>query len=227
MKRLRKTVLRIVPAEMLFPLLLAPFWNLLAYYGARVISAGFPRFRMVLPLDAEVPFLPWTVSIYVLSYLFWAVNFTLAARCGERCAFRVFCADFLSKCVSFACFLLLPCTLDRPELSGGGFWTFVLGIIYSADTPINLFPSIHCITSYFSAFGILREKTVPLWYRVFSLFMMLAVFVSTLTTRQHVLADVIGAVFFSVVLFRLSGIDAVRQTYRRFTKLLLRPFRHE
>lgn len=225
MKRLRAFVLRIVPAETLFPLLLALLWNMLAYYGGAAISAALPRLRLSLPIDAQIPLLPWTVSVYIYSYIFWAVNYTLAARCGERCAYRVFCADFLSKCLSFVFFIALPCTIDRPEITGGGVWCFLLRLIYRADAPYNLFPSIHCIASYFSAMGILREKSVPLLYRVFSLLLMLAIFASTVTTKQHVFLDIIGGVVFAALLFRISGIDAVWQRYQRFTKWLLRLFR--
>jgi membrane-associated phospholipid phosphatase len=169
-------------------------WNGVAYYGTRLLTRGWHHYNIELPLDRLIPFIPWTVSIYFACYLFWAVNYILCARQEKTQAYRFFCADFLAKCVCLLCFLLLPTTNTRPEVTPQGFWNGVMTFLYQSDPADNLFPSIHCLTSWFCWIGIRRRAEIPRWYRRFSLWMAAAVFLSTLTTKQHVLLDVAGGV---------------------------------
>lgn len=89
---------------------------------------------------------------------------------------------------------------------GGGQWTFCAAIrfLYKVDAPTNLFPSIHCLVSWFCFIGIAKDNTIPHWYRLVSFFFAIAVFVSTLTTRQHVILDVAGGVVLAQICYWIS-----------------------
>jgi hypothetical protein len=169
-------------------------WNSIAYYGTRLLTQDWPHYNMELPLDRLIPFVPWTVSIYFACYLFWAVNYILCARQDKAFAYRFFSADFLAKGVCLLCFLLLPTTNIRPEVAAQGFWNGVMTFLYQSDAADNLFPSIHCLTSWFCYIGVRGRMDIPRWYRRFSFWMAVAVFLSTLTTKQHVLVDVVGGI---------------------------------
>ncbi|MBP5231200.1 MAG: phosphatase PAP2 family protein, partial [Clostridia bacterium] len=58
----------------------------------------------------------------------------------------------------------------------------------------NLFPSIHCMTSYMVVRGTWKCRRLPLGYKLFCLFACIAIFASTLFVRQHLFADQIAAV---------------------------------
>ena len=74
-------------------------------------------------------------------------------------------------------------------------------MLYAMDAADNLFPSIHCLTSWFCYIAVQDNKNVPRWYRCFSLVMALLICVSTLTTKQHVIVDVVAGVFLARVCF--------------------------
>jgi hypothetical protein len=125
--------------------LAAVILNQAVYYGGGWIAQGLYHHDWTLPLDRAVPFLPWTVSVYFLCYLFWAVCYVSAARQKKMFAYRFFCADFLAKAVCLICFLLLPTTNIRPSVEGDGLWEGLVRFLYQVDAPVNLFPSIHCL----------------------------------------------------------------------------------
>lgn len=183
---------KIIPKKYIPPLAFVLIWNSIVYYGSRAIMANAPHISMELPIDRAIPFIPWTIVIYVGCYAFWVINYILACRYDSDTAWVTLSTDFLAKAVCFVFFILLPTTIARPEVTGNGFWELCVRFIYFKDSPDNLFPSIHCLCSWVSFIAVRSNKEIPLWYRVFSLAFALAVCVVTLTTKQHVIVDTVA-----------------------------------
>ena len=116
--------------------------------------------------------------------------------------------------------------MERPIIGGNSLWDNALRFLYQIDAPDNLFPSIHCLVSWFSYLGVRGRKDIPQWYRTLSFVMALAVFISTLTTRQHVIVDVFGGVLLAEVCYWLAGRKAVLERYTQLIDGLLRRFHH-
>ena len=81
--------------------------------------------------------------------------------------------------------------LDASDLS-----TLPLRLVREVDTPASCFPSLHVALAFACSFAI-RQPRPRLW-RVFFAWSV-AIAVSTLTTKQHYVVDVIGGVLLSVV----------------------------
>ena len=206
---------RLIPVYSRLALLLVPVWNCAVYYGARQIAGGLPHRDLTMAADAGVPFLPWTVSIYFLSFLFWVVSYCFGARRAEDKAYRLFTADLMGKLVCLVFFIAMPTTNQRPEVTGTGLWDGLMRLLYRIDAPNNLFPSIHCFMSVLCALAVMVERRIPLWYRIFAPCMAAAIFFSTLSTRQHVLPDVIAGVALALAVYAAAGVPRIWQTYRR------------
>ena len=211
-------------AEIIFLLLFACLWNQSVYSGARWIASSWHHYDMTTPFDASVPFLPWTISIYLGCYLFWAINYWLCARQPAAERRRFFCADMMAKGICFLLFLAVPTTNVRPEVCGSGVWERLILILYRIDAPDNLFPSIHCLVSWLCWTGIRKRKDIPAVYRHFSLAAALAVCVSTLTTRQHVAADAAGGILLAEACYYLAGTQKMRRAYSAALSRLLKIF---
>ncbi len=206
---------RLIPGYALFPLLFAAAFNVLVYSGSKLITAGWHHYNPTCILDRHIPFIPQFLIIYLGCYLFWVINYILIACQNKEDCYRFFTADFLSRVVCLFFFLAFPTANQRPILPDTGFWNQAVGMLYAADTPVNLFPSIHCLVSWFCYIGIRRNPRIPLWYRRTSFVIALLVFISTLVTRQHVIADVAGAVILAELSLRLGQIPALWKTYGR------------
>ena len=206
---------RLIPGYARLPLLVALLWNCAVYFGSRLLTGNRLHRDLSTAIDRKIPFLPWTAAIYLGCYGFWVVNYLLAARQSKKHAYRFLSAEFLAKTVCLLCFVALPTTNRRPPVPPHGFWNRVMALIYRMDSPTNLFPSIHCLASWFSYLGVRKQKGVPRWYRGFSLLFAFAVFAVTLTTKQHVFVDVLGGVAIASCAWRLTVSTGFQNLYGR------------
>ena len=79
-------------------------------------------------------------------------------KAGEGTGLPFFTADLISRRVCLIIFLAYPTTNTRPVIEGSGFWDLLAGWLYSIDAADNLFPSIHCLVSWFCFLGIKDQK---------------------------------------------------------------------
>ncbi len=199
--------------ETILILAVAFLWNQGVYLGARYISQTWHHYNMTTSIDQLIPFLPWTISVYFGCYLFWCVNYYLCAIQSKAKRDRFFCADLLAKGICFLLFLLLPTTNTRPEIVGETIWDILMKLLYQLDAADNLFPSIHCLVSWFCWIGVREQTELPALYRYFSLTAAIAVCISTMTTKQHVLADVVGGIVLAEACYYIAKNPKISTLY--------------
>ena len=195
MKRFWKYVTGIVPAYGLFPLVFSFVFNCLVYSGSRAIAGGWYHHNIESNLDLRLPFVPQFLIIYFGCYVFWAVNYILAARQEREQVYRFFTADIISRCVCLIIFLAYPTTNTRPVIEGNGIWDLLAGWLYSIDAADNLFPSIHCLVSWFCFIGVRKSRKIPGWYKGCSFVMAALICASTQFTKQHYMIDLVAGIF--------------------------------
>ena len=187
-------------------LLLPPaalLWNQLVYWGGAALAETRHHYQFSTALDRAIPLIPWTVCIYLGCYAFWALHYCLCAAVPLR-ARRFFTADFIAKGVCFVFFVGLPTTMARPDVQGLNVWESLVRALYILDAPVNLFPSIHCLNSWLCWASARDIPAFSHGYKAFALCAAVAVCVSTLTLRQHVLLDVAGGILLAEVCWRLA-----------------------
>lgn len=213
----------LIPGMMWLPIFLALFGNTLAYYGTRLITTGRIHHDITSFLDEKIPLIPWTIAIYLGCYLFWIVNYVIGCRQEQEKAFRFMSADFLAKIVCLLCFLVFPTTNIRPVIEGNSLWDELMRLLYRLDAADNLFPSIHCLTSYFCFIAVRKNKKIPRWYQALSLFITISICLSTLTTKQHVLIDVAAGVLLAEISWRFVDKSGFSKWYANIlTKAYMR-----
>ena len=189
----------------IIPLIITFCMNAVVYWGVPLLRTGIKTHNLSGPADEVIPFMPQFIIIYFGCYLFWVVNYFMASMREEKVKYRFFTADFYARLVCMLCFIFYPTTNTRPVLTGTDIWTQAVRFLYTVDKPINLFPSIHCLNSWFCYIAVRGRREIPRWYQRFSFWAALAVFVSTLTTKQHVIADVIGGALLAEVTWQIAG----------------------
>lgn len=190
---------QIVPKLMWLPLMLSLVCNSIAYYGSRLVTSHRVHYNLSNRFDDYIPFVPWTIVIYLGCYLFWVVNYIMGCRQEREKAFRFMSADVLAKLVCLICFIVFPTTNTRPVIEGNSIWEEGMRLLYHMDAADNLFPSIHCLTSSFCFIAVRENERIPKWYKGASFLMAVSVYISTLTTKQHVLIDVVAGIALSEV----------------------------
>ena len=194
MEKIRQLLLKIMPGYAWFPIFAVLFLNFFTYLVPRalydVLPYGYVDF-IELPVDDMIPFVPVFMSVYLLCYLQWVQGFIAVTHEGKSECYRLFTAEMIAKFICLACYFLIPTTMERPEIAADdGFWAQVCGVVYGADQPNNLFPSIHCLESWFCFRAAMHLKKTGKWHVPFHFIFAVLVLASVVLVKQHLILDI-------------------------------------
>ena len=217
-------ILKIVPKYAVLPLIFSFVLNMVIYAGTMVLCADFYHHDFTTAFDRAVPLLPEFTSIYLICYVFWIANYIMIAGIGKEHMYRFLTGDYISRIVCGLFFVFLPTTLVRPEITGNGLWEQILKLVYTVDQSANLFPSIHCLVSWFCYVGIRKQKQIPAWYQRFSLVFAILVCISTQVTKQHYIIDVFGGILLAEICWQIGQRTEWYQSVEKFFDRIIRLF---
>lgn len=179
---------------------------LVRFNAARAVTVWSP----VTSLDYRIPIIPWSIIPYVTHYFYFALAILVSPR-DDRGGWNLlllYQALLITTFVSFLFFTLIPCEivvvqqLPEPLLKHVGWPGKIYGVVHGLDEPYNAWPSLHVSLSLLIAMYALREH--PRWaWRVVLWPAWGALSISTLTTKQHLLFDVITAIALGAIVWRL------------------------
>lgn len=199
-----KKLFNYIPKYSIKPLILCVVFNFSVYWGARLFYKDRVFHNLTSYFDDRIPVIPIFIIIYFGCYIFWIVNYILISSINRDYCYRLVIADILGKLICGITYVLFPTTNIRPHITTSGIFVDMLRFLYNIDAANNLFPSIHCLVSWYCFAGLRNCKTIPAWYRYFSLFIAILICISTLTTKQHVIIDVLGGIMLAELAWRLS-----------------------
>jgi membrane-associated phospholipid phosphatase len=153
------------------------------------------------PIDEAIPLLPWTFWVY------GSVYFIFFASCWLQRDLKVYNRFLYTYLVAYflisVFFLLYPTEFPRADFpvnsstASGAALTFFRQI----DLPNNCFPSMHVGTCVLVTLPFYRRR--PKVFLLFALWTM-AIAITTLTTKQHYLIDVIAGFVYAFVMYGSS-----------------------
>lgn len=185
------------------PLLLVLLFNSFVFWFVPMIQewAQVKRYDLTdwpFVIDSVLPFIPAFMLIYVLSYVQWIGSYIYHSRESRELCYRMTTSDLIAKVIVLLFFLFLP-TGDltgslQPEVVGNGPFEWLSGLIFAADKPISLFPSIHCLESWmcFRCATMMAKRNR--WYITGQFVFTLLVFASVVLVKQHFFVDILGGV---------------------------------
>jgi membrane-associated phospholipid phosphatase len=155
-------------------------------------------------IDQWVPLVPASIWIYISEYTMFAVAFYLMKDIESINRYAYSFGLMMVICAIF--FIFYPTTYPRHLYPLPSDILFInklpFGIIRTLDDPSNSFPSSHVSACFVTALAFVNESKKKM---AFFIIWSLLISVSTLTTKQHYLADVIAgfalAVFSHVFFF--------------------------
>lgn len=181
--------------------------GMLLAYIFYLISVHIPMERHIIhvPLDDWIPF----CEIFVIAYIGWYGLISgplLWFFCKSREDFLYMGIYLLTGMwICSIIFLIYPTCIDfQPEtFPRENIFTFLTGVLYGADEPVNVFPSIHCFEATAICIAIWKSKrwgkcTKP---RIVGVVSAVLICLSTVFIKQHSAADVVAGVFLAVVLY--------------------------
>ena len=213
---------KLIPSYAVVPLLLILITNFFAYYVSKLIILGRDKWDPMIPLDDLIPL--WTpfILIYLVAYAQWVIGYIILARQDKETCFRVAGANIIAKLICFFIFIIVPTTIaSRPAVEGNGIFDFVTKLIHWFDSPVNLFPSIHCLESYAIMRFTVTQKKLPLSYKIFTVVLSLLVFASVVYTKQHRLIDIPSGILVLEIGCLISHFSGFPKIFKRFENGLL------
>ncbi|MEK6706875.1 MAG: phosphatase PAP2 family protein [Bdellovibrionota bacterium] len=172
------------------------------YLPSNHIHLFEPRLLPMWWIDKAIPFMPNTVWIYISEYVLFGAAYLL---CKDMINANKYIYSFLAlQIISNIIFWLWPTTYPREQFplpeDLNAITYYVFNSLRETDTPANCCPSLHVSSVYLSSFIYLDDQT-----RKFPLFFLWAtlIAVSTLTTKQHYLIDVIIGFIIAVICYQV------------------------
>lgn len=190
MSRLKKLLNIIAPSYAYVPIFFSLGFGCLIYFASKPFLQSVPHFDFSLSIDRAIPFVPFFVLFYILAYLQWAWHYLYHYRKSREDAYHFAMTDVLGRLLCLVIFIVLPSAISRPEITGNDIWSKLTAQIYSVDTPSNLFPSLHCLSSWICFRAALKMKSAPKWYAPSQLVFSILVFASTVLIKQHFVVDI-------------------------------------
>ena len=184
---------KILPKYTYIPLLCVVVMNFVAFYATRPINSGWQHYNMTIFLDEMIPFVPAMISVYLLCYATWVGGGVIIARESPAVCYEVLTGELIAKLLAMVLFLAVPTTMVRAEITGNDIFSELTRMVYQMDTPDNLFPSVHCLENWIVFRGICKCKSLGRGWRWAALIAAILVFASTVMVKQHVVADILGA----------------------------------
>lgn len=212
----KKKIGILIPEYGIISLITCFLTNCTVYWGTQLIMKDSYHYDFTSKLDRSIPFIKEWVIIYLGCYIFWIVNYILICREGKEKWFRFVFADISAKLICGIFYIILPTTNVRPVVSGNDIFSILMRFVYYADLPINLFPSLHCLMSWYCFIGIRKSKKIPIWYKIFSCIFAVLVCMSTQFTKQHYFIDIIGGILLAELCYFISWHTQIFKYFERF-----------
>lgn len=197
MEKFKKKLSYILPAYAILPLIFCFVWNTIIYSGTRIFNKGLTHYDMTLDIDQLIPVIPEFTIVYFGCFITWAVYYIMCGRVSREYCARFVAFDLVTRTICGIIFLVLPTFNVRPEVTNVDIFDRILLLLYRIDAADNLFPSIHCLVSWNCFVGLRNAHYYKKKVVASAAIIAVMVFASTLFTKQHVIVDVISAVFIS------------------------------
>lgn len=167
-------------------------------------------------IDHMIPFVPAFVIPY-LAWFIWVPFILLVLLFQDEVEF---CKSRNMLIIGMTLFLLISAFIPtrlfiRPYADpNGGVFLFLLSKLYAADTPTNVFPSIHVYNTCATMYSILISRAELFQrkgFKTFAWIMTILICLSTMLIKQHSIVDVAGAI---VMFFIVAAI--VQEYHMRY-----------
>lgn len=213
----------------IFPFLTVFIWLFICYTGNQLYAEAFHikgiDYSFIFQdFNNSVPFVAWTVYPYVISYPFWMAVFFYIGYRSKKNVYLLLSLCLVTFAVCGIWYFIQQSDVqawrETSNLFGRNDLNFteeLMMFIYRSAGPRNALPSLHCVMCWCAVCAAREDKTMPLIPKIVIWFLSLSIIVSTQTTKQHYIIDLIVGI----------GITEIAYQVIRLTKawrVLVKPY---
>ena len=161
--------------------------------------ANLPYHVIHVWLDDKIPFVEYFIVPYLLWFVYVAAVFLYLFFKGTKQEFYRYCAFLFTGMTLFLVISTLYPNghLLRPtEFPRHNIFTFAVQLLYQADTPTNIFPSIHVFNSIAAHRALVNNPRLGhnRLIRGGSFVLMVSIILATMFLKQHSALDVMAGI---------------------------------
>jgi hypothetical protein len=204
----------------IIPFIIIGIWLFITYFGNQIYaemagSIGTDYSFVFKSFNDIVPFLDWSIYPYIIAYPVWAASVFIIAYYSKDNLYNIlglalitflicgvwwlfFQSDVESWRVTSGLFLNGDYATPRTDLN---FTESIVMWIYKSAGPRNALPSMHTLISWICIVGFRRDKSIPKLWVIGAWVMNLAIIISTQTTKQHYIIDLIASVIIAEAVY--------------------------
>ena len=170
-------------------------FQIIMYVGCEYFQSGFHDVKR--DIDDKIPFVEWSVLVYVLWFPLIALFPIALFYVNEEYYVFYITAMFMEVVLSVICYMIYPTTFKRPKPSDKLSGKLMAIVFKGSYRGVNCAPSLHCSSCYLIIFtALMAMHNVA---GIISIIVAVAIVISTMTTKQHTVIDVLSAIPMFVV----------------------------
>lgn len=180
--------------------------QIILYFGSEIFQHDPHDVR--LPIDDKIPMIPAAAYIYVTWFPLVALYPLGIYYISPESYVQYQAAIIASIILSTAVYLIYPTTFSRRK-PPGDFFGRSLSIVYRFDFKgYNCTPSLHCMQCYIVIIETIICPGLGGVHAAGIIALSAAIVVSTMLTKQHVIADAMWAIPAAIVSFAIGHLAA-------------------
>jgi membrane-associated phospholipid phosphatase len=171
---------------------------LLFYMLCGAFYLGEATLLELTPLEKQIPLIPWTIWIYIGLYpfLLWCAYEIDDLRVMDLTLYAFGILVAISCCI----FIFFQVTYPRelyPLFYEPSLSLDVFNLIRKIDRPTNCLPSLHVGQCFLLSFSLGKTNRLK---GAFGIFSSIIISLSTLTTKQHYIADILAGFLLAILI---------------------------
>lgn len=172
---------------------------IILYSLSGLYQIGSIRYLPINEFEMSIPFIIESIWVYVALYPFLLIS--AFSYNDEKNFNKVLVSFMIVLIVSLLFFQFLPVAYPREFYPLPRYYDPSVNLFNSIrrlDTPLNCFPSLHVSLCFLFSFFHWDESKQ---YFIFSMVISIVISISTLTTKQHYIADIVSGFILALSVF--------------------------
>lgn len=173
-------------------------------------------------LDDKIPFVEYFIVPYLLWFVFIAAVFLYFFFTDVEGFYKLAKLSFIGMTIFLLISTVFPngLTLRPVVFPRDNIFTDMVGMLYLADTPTNVFPSLHVFNSLAACIAIAQSEQLKKHPVISNGAYILAglIILATMFLKQHSVIDVMGAVLMAYTLYQFVYATEKKESAKRVKK---------
>lgn len=222
---LNKISYAIIPFLIFAITLIVTFFGNMLVYKLRGGDYGsnYPE----IPLDSQLPLIPWFVYFYYLTFPLGIITFFYLAYKNKKALYDIFLTLVISFIISGIIYLFAQTRFTKPDFTPDSFTDYLVVWTWGSTDPVNCFPSQHCFMAFATILAVFHGgKGINKIYKFVATILAIMVLLSTVFIKQHFILDgfasfdIMMTVFALVIFFKWGEKLKKRQEEKTFRKMM-------